>query len=53
VPEITFTVATFSWIGSDLDGDETIREYQYALNDTVNPASWRIPSPQYNLPHIA
>lgn len=41
VPEITFTVATFSWIGTDLDGDETIREYQYALNDTLNPASWR------------
>jgi hypothetical protein len=41
VPEITFTIATFSWIGSDLDGDETIREYQYALNDTLNPAAWK------------
>ncbi len=41
VPEITFTVATFSWIGTDLDGDETIREYQYALNDTLDPASWK------------
>ena len=41
VPEITFTVATFSWIGTDLDGDETIAEYQYALNDTLNPVSWK------------
>ncbi|MFZ1731885.1 MAG: hypothetical protein WBQ23_13280 [Bacteroidota bacterium] len=40
VPEITFTVATFAWTGTDLDGDETISEYQYALNDTLNPASW-------------
>ncbi|MBN1448722.1 MAG: hypothetical protein JXA28_12390 [Bacteroidetes bacterium] len=42
VPETTFTVASFAWIGSDLDGDETIREYRYALNDTLNPASWKI-----------
>ncbi len=41
VPDTTFPVATFSWSGTDLDGDETIREYQYALNDTVNVSSWR------------
>ncbi len=41
VPEITFTVATFSWFGTDLDGDETIREYQYALNDTLDPSAWK------------
>ena len=41
VPDTTFTVATFSWIGTDLDGDETIQEYQYALNDTTDPASWK------------
>ncbi len=41
VPDTTFTVATFAWIGSDLDGDQTIREYQYALNDTLDPASWK------------
>lgn len=41
VPDTTFTVASFAWIGSDLDGDETIREYQYALNDTLDPASWK------------
>jgi hypothetical protein len=41
VPETTFTIATFSWIGSDLDGDQTIREYQYALNDTLDPAAWK------------
>ncbi|MCZ7555059.1 MAG: hypothetical protein M5R41_01480 [Bacteroidia bacterium] len=42
VPDTTFTVASFSWFGSDLDGNETIREYRYALNDTLDPASWRI-----------
>ena len=45
VPETTFTIASFSWIGSDLDGDETIREYQYALNDTLDAASWKSLSP--------
>ena len=42
VPDTTFTVASFSWSGTDLDGDETIREYRYALNDTLDPASWRV-----------
>ncbi len=41
VPDTTFTVASFSWTGTDVDGDETIREYLYALNDTVNPSSWK------------
>lgn len=45
IPDTTFTIASFSWTGSDLDGDETIREYQYALNDTLNPASWKSLSP--------
>ena len=40
VPDTTFTVATFSWIGRDLDGDETILRYQYSLNDTTNESSW-------------
>ncbi len=40
VPDTTFTVATFSWLGTDLDGDETINRYLYALNDTSKPASW-------------
>ncbi len=41
VPDTTFTVATFSWYGTDLDGDETIQNYMYALNDTLDPASWK------------
>jgi photosystem II stability/assembly factor-like uncharacterized protein len=39
-PETTFTAATFAWIGSDPDGDQTIADYEIALNDTSNPASW-------------
>lgn len=36
IPDTTFPVATFKWTGSDPDGDETIRYYQYSLNDTNN-----------------
>jgi hypothetical protein len=41
-PDTTFTVASFTWVGTDLDGDETIKEYLYALNDTLNAASWKV-----------
>ncbi len=34
IPETTFTVASFYWKGTDLDGDETIAHYQYVLDDT-------------------
>ncbi|MFQ5629593.1 MAG: hypothetical protein ACE5I1_12590, partial [bacterium] len=40
VPETTFTVAAFNWKGTDLDGDDTIAKYQYALEDTANPSAW-------------
>jgi photosystem II stability/assembly factor-like uncharacterized protein len=33
-PETTFTTATFAWVGSDPDGDQTIASYEIALNDT-------------------
>jgi hypothetical protein len=33
-PETTYTVASFSWIGSDPDGDETLAGYRIALNGT-------------------
>jgi len=36
LPDTTFPVATFKWTGSDPDGVETIRYYQYSLNDTNN-----------------
>ncbi|MBF8294932.1 MAG: hypothetical protein HW389_1477 [Bacteroidetes bacterium] len=41
VPETTYTVATFQWLGTDIDGNETIVNYYYALDDTSNPARWK------------
>jgi hypothetical protein len=42
IPDTTFTVASFAWTGTDPDGDNTVRYYYWALNDTSN---WhRIPS---------
>lgn len=40
VPDTTFTVATFQWNGSDVDGNETIVSYYYVLDDTTNPSKW-------------
>ena len=40
VPETTFTVASFTWRGTDLDGDDTIEFYQYVLDDTSNADAW-------------
>jgi len=39
IPETTFTAASFYWKGTDLDGDETISHYEYALDDTIG--TWR------------
>lgn len=39
-PETTYTAATFAWFGTDDDGNQTIRSYRLALNDTTNPANW-------------
>jgi hypothetical protein len=41
VPDTTYPVATFQWIGSDIDGNETITKYFYALDDTSRPANWK------------
>ena len=49
VPETTYTVATFQWTGTDPDGNETITNYYYALDDTSNPASWKQLSGDANL----
>lgn len=38
IPDSTFPVATFKWIGTDPDGDNTIKRYWWSLNDTIN---WR------------
>jgi hypothetical protein len=39
-PETTYTVASFSWVGTDDDGNNTIVSYRIALNDTTTPNSW-------------
>jgi len=36
VPETTFTVASFAWNISDVDGDETVQKVFIALNDTAS-----------------
>jgi len=36
IPDTTFPVATFKWTGTDPDGNENIRYYQWSLNDTNN-----------------
>lgn len=41
-PDTTFTVATFSWYGTDIDGDNTISNYRIALNDTSTADRWFI-----------
>jgi hypothetical protein len=48
-PETTFTATTFSWVGSDDDGNQTLKSYRLALNDTTNPANWyELPSSAFN-----
>jgi hypothetical protein len=39
-PDTTFTAVTFSWTASDPDGNNTLRSYRIALNDTGNAANW-------------
>jgi len=36
IPDTTFPVASFAWTGTDPDGDNTIKYYHWALNDTNN-----------------
>jgi len=38
IPDTTFTVASFVWSASDVDGDTTISIFEYSLDDTTN---WR------------
>lgn len=52
-PETTYTVATFSWVGHDADGDNTIVSYRIALNDTTSPSSWMTLSSKSTLVTIA
>lgn len=39
-PETTFTVATFSWVGSDFDGDHTLKAYRINLNTPNDSSAW-------------
>ena len=48
VPETTFTVATFAWSSSDLDGDDTIAKFQYVLDDTTDNSAWRDIEPKFS-----
>ena len=49
VPETTYTVATFQWLGTDIDGNETIVNYYYAMDDTSTPSKWKKLSGAANL----
>ena len=43
-PAQTFTVAGFSWVGHDFDGDETISSYRISLNDSLFSNPFTVPS---------
>ncbi|MCI0493373.1 hypothetical protein L0Z72_00070 [candidate division KSB1 bacterium] len=63
IPETTFTVASFYWQGTDLDGEETLERYEYVLDDTA-AGDWksisaestfinlRIPDELSNMKHV-
>ncbi len=36
IPDTTYTVASFTWNASDLDGDSTIVAFEYVLDDTAS-----------------
>jgi len=36
IPDTTFPIATFKWVGTDPDGNATISYYYWSLNDTNN-----------------
>jgi len=47
IPDTTFTVASFLWSATDLDGDSTIRIFEYAVDDT---SQWlEIPGDRRNI----
>ncbi len=48
VPETTFTVTTFIWNSSDLDGDDSIDKFQYVLDDTSDDSAWQDLDPKFN-----
>ncbi len=48
-PDTTFTAASFSWIGTDPDGDQTIASYDIALNDTTDSTKYFVVPGSLNL----
>lgn len=38
--DTTYTVAGFSWVGTDDDGHQTLKNYRLALNDTSDHGNW-------------
>lgn len=36
LPDTTFPLASFKWVGTDPDGDDNIAYYLWSLNDTLN-----------------
>ncbi len=36
LPDTTFPVASFKWVGTDPDGDENVSAYYWSINDTLN-----------------
>jgi len=37
IPDTTYTVASFNWSAADIDGDSTIQNFEWALD---NPTNW-------------
>jgi len=44
IPDTTFTVVSFGWQGTDIDGNSTIINYYIALNDTSAQSWVQLPS---------
>ena len=43
IPDTTFTIASFVWSATDIDGEETIEKFQYALTspgNTLTESDW-------------
>ncbi|MFZ1081928.1 MAG: hypothetical protein WAO19_08380, partial [Candidatus Kryptoniota bacterium] len=44
IPDTTFTVVSFGWQGTDVDGNNTIINYYIALNDTSTQSWVKLPA---------
>ncbi len=44
IPDTTFTVVSFGWQGTDIDGNNTIIDYYIALNDTSSQSWIELPA---------